>query len=105
MSSKGKDKSVANILLGVTGSVAAIYTPDLVADLRAAGYAVKVVATRSALYFFDATRLDNLIGHPHWSSECIYDQTVSLISILAYKIHSKRAQKGYAVYNTDWAVI
>lgn len=49
---------MANILLGVTGSVAAIKTPDLVAALRAAGHAVKVVATDSALYFFDPTTLD-----------------------------------------------
>jgi phosphopantothenoylcysteine decarboxylase len=45
---------MANVLLGVTGSVAAIRTPELVAALRQAGHAVKVVATRAALYFFDA---------------------------------------------------
>lgn len=44
---------MANILLGVTGSVAAIYTPELFADLVQAGHAVKIVATRAALYFFD----------------------------------------------------
>ena len=49
---------MANILLGVTGSVAAIKTPDLVAALRAAGHAVKVVATDAALYFFDPVALD-----------------------------------------------
>jgi phosphopantothenoylcysteine decarboxylase len=49
---------MANILLGVTGSVAAVKTPDLVAALRAAGHAVKVVATDSALYFFDPAALD-----------------------------------------------
>lgn len=49
---------MANILLGVTGSVAAVKTPDLVAALRAAGHAVKVVATEPALYFFDPTVLD-----------------------------------------------
>jgi phosphopantothenoylcysteine decarboxylase len=49
---------MANILLGVTGSVAAIKTPDLVAALRAAGHAVRVVATDSALYFFDPAVLD-----------------------------------------------
>src|SRR5262245_41165560 len=52
---------MANILLGVTGSVAAIYTPELVGDLRKAGHAVKVVATRSSMYFFDAARVPDLI--------------------------------------------
>lgn len=52
---------MANILLGVTGSVAAIYTPELVLDLHQSGHAVKIVATRSSLYFFDAKRIDGLI--------------------------------------------
>jgi phosphopantothenoylcysteine decarboxylase len=49
---------MANLLLGVTGSVAAIYTPQLYADLRQAGHAVKIVATKSACYFFDATAIE-----------------------------------------------
>jgi phosphopantothenoylcysteine decarboxylase len=49
---------MANVLLGVTGSVAAIRTPELFAALKGAGHAVKVVATRAALYFFDAVALD-----------------------------------------------
>jgi phosphopantothenoylcysteine decarboxylase len=53
---------MANVLLGVTGSVAAILTPDLYADLKRAGHAVKVVATGAALYFFDAARLDPVGG-------------------------------------------
>jgi phosphopantothenoylcysteine decarboxylase len=48
---------VANIMLGVTGSVAAIYTPELFADLRAAGHDVKIVATAASLYFFDPAPL------------------------------------------------
>src|SRR5438093_5090972 len=44
---------MANILLGVTGSVAAIKTPDLFAALTARGHAVRVVATAAATYFFD----------------------------------------------------
>jgi phosphopantothenoylcysteine decarboxylase len=44
---------MANVLLGVTGSVAAIYTPQLHDELDQAGHAVKIVATKSALYFFD----------------------------------------------------
>jgi phosphopantothenoylcysteine decarboxylase len=48
---------MANVLLGVTGSVAAIYTRELFDDLRAAGHDVKVVATAASLYFFDAAAL------------------------------------------------
>ncbi len=48
---------MANILLGVTGSVAAIRTPVLFEELGRAGHAVKVVATEAALYFFDPAAL------------------------------------------------
>ena len=44
---------MANILLGVTGSVAAIRTPALYQRLVQTGHHVKVVATQAALYFFD----------------------------------------------------
>lgn len=50
-----------NILLGVTGSVAAIYTPELARELQQAGHQVKVVATPSAAYFFDPAAVENLI--------------------------------------------
>jgi len=49
--------NVANVLLGVTGSVAAIYTPELFCDLGAAGHEVKVAATAASLYFFDPAQL------------------------------------------------
>jgi phosphopantothenoylcysteine decarboxylase len=49
---------MANVLLGVTGSVAAIKTPELVAQLSHAGHHVKVVSTQAALYFFDPLELD-----------------------------------------------
>lgn len=56
---------MANVLLGVTGSVAAIRTPMLFDELKEAGHQVKVVATRSALYFFDPASLDPLdSAHP-----------------------------------------
>jgi phosphopantothenoylcysteine decarboxylase len=44
---------MTKVLLGVTGSVAAIRTPALYEKLREAGYEVKIVATTAALYFFD----------------------------------------------------
>jgi phosphopantothenoylcysteine decarboxylase len=49
---------MAQLILGVTGSVASIKTPDLVASLRSAGHQVRVVATRPALYFFDPSELE-----------------------------------------------
>ncbi len=49
---------MANVLLGVTGSVAAILTPALYEALGRAGHRVKVVATHAALYFFDPAVLD-----------------------------------------------
>jgi phosphopantothenoylcysteine decarboxylase len=51
---------MANVLLGVTGSVAAIRAPALYDALKQAGHRVKVVATRAALYFFDPATLDPL---------------------------------------------
>ena len=53
---------MAKILLGVTGSVAAIYTRDLFDDLRGAGHEVKVVATKAALHFFDVAQLAPISG-------------------------------------------
>jgi phosphopantothenoylcysteine decarboxylase len=48
---------MANVLLGVTGSVAAVRTPALYEELKGRGHRVKVVATGAALYFFDPTLL------------------------------------------------
>lgn len=50
------------VLLGVTGSVAAVRTPELVQQLRQNGYQVKVVATQAALYFFDPLAVDAVAG-------------------------------------------
>ena len=48
---------MSTILLGVTGSVAAVRTPELFAALNAAGHEVHIVATEASLYFFDRTAL------------------------------------------------
>jgi phosphopantothenoylcysteine decarboxylase len=48
---------VANVLIGATGSVAAVRVPALFDALTAAGHAVKVVATDAATYFFDPAPL------------------------------------------------
>ncbi len=55
---------MANVLLGVTGSVAAIYTPGLYQSLKQAGFQVKVVATRAACYFFDPAGIEPLEVNP-----------------------------------------
>ncbi len=52
---------MANVLLGATGSVAAVRVPLLVEQLQAAGHAVRVVATKSATYFFDPTPLRDVL--------------------------------------------
>jgi phosphopantothenoylcysteine decarboxylase len=44
---------MARVVLGVTGSVAAIRTPSLVAALQAHSHELRIVATEPALYFFD----------------------------------------------------
>jgi phosphopantothenoylcysteine decarboxylase len=49
---------MANVLLGATGSVAAVKVPDLYRLLKERGHTVKVVATDAALYFFDPAGLD-----------------------------------------------
>jgi phosphopantothenoylcysteine decarboxylase len=49
---------MANVLLGVTGSVAAVRTVALFDELTRAGHRVKVVATQAALYFFNPAALD-----------------------------------------------
>jgi phosphopantothenoylcysteine decarboxylase len=51
---------MSKVLLGVTGSVAAIRTPELFHELKRAGHIVKVVATRASLYFFAPATLDPL---------------------------------------------
>lgn len=48
---------MARIIVGVTGSVAALRTPALHAALRGRGHAVRVVATEPALHFFDPAEL------------------------------------------------
>ncbi len=53
---------MANILLGVTGSVAAIHTGLLHDELKQAGHRVRIVATRAATYFFDPASIESEDG-------------------------------------------
>ncbi|MFO0852483.1 MAG: flavoprotein [Gemmataceae bacterium] len=52
---------MANVLLGATGSVAAVRVPALVDAFRAAGHQVRVVATDPAPYFFDPSPLRDIL--------------------------------------------
>ena len=49
---------MARLILGITGSVAAIKTPELISTLRGAAHLVRVVATRSALYFVNPEEIE-----------------------------------------------
>ncbi len=60
---------MANVLLGVTGSVAAIRVPALYDALTSAGHAVTIVTTDAATYFFDPTS----IGPPQARAVVIRD--------------------------------
>ena len=53
-----------NILLGVTGGIAAYKTPELVRRLRDRGANVQVVMTRSAAQFVTETTLQAVSGRP-----------------------------------------
>ena len=53
-----------NIVLGITGGIAAYKTPDLVRRLRARGAEVQIVMTRSAEEFVTETALQAVSGRP-----------------------------------------
>ena len=49
------------VLLGVSGSVAAIKVPELAQQLSDAGHEVSVVATCAALHFFNGSQLPSRV--------------------------------------------
>lgn len=53
-----------NIVLGVTGGIAAYKTPELVRQLRACGAEVRVVMTENAKQFITALTLQTVSGYP-----------------------------------------
>src|SRR5438067_13215178 len=63
--------AMARVLLGVTGSVAAMYTRELFDELHGIGHDVKVVATAAALYFFDPAPLGSALARDadEWPGE------------------------------------
>ena len=61
----GRDKlSLMNIVLGITGGIAAYKAPDLVRRLRERGGDVQIVMTRSAEEFVTDTALQAVSGRP-----------------------------------------
>ncbi|KAF6780190.1 hypothetical protein AHF37_00336 [Paragonimus kellicotti] len=60
----------SHLLLGVTASVAAIKTPELVNELGKSGHEVRVIVTENAIRFFDPEQLSVPIYHDadEWSS-------------------------------------
>ena len=60
---------MANVLLGATGSVAAVRVPALFDALTAAGHAVKVVATDAAAYFFEPGSMPVFRDADEWPGE------------------------------------
>ena len=64
-SGKQRDKlTPMNVLLGITGGIAAYKTPDLVRRLRAQGAEVQIVMTASAEEFVTGTALQAVSGRP-----------------------------------------
>lgn len=55
---------MARLILGVTGSVAAVRAPGLVSALVALGHEVRVAATEPSLHFFDAESLRSIGAAP-----------------------------------------
>jgi phosphopantothenoylcysteine synthetase/decarboxylase len=51
------------IILGVTGSVAAIKIPDLISLLKEYPYNIKIVATDAGMHFIDVRQLEKLTGN------------------------------------------
>lgn len=64
---------MSQLVLGITGSIAAIKTPALVRQLKSQGHDVRVVMTEAALAFITPTALSVLSEHPTWTPDCFYD--------------------------------
>jgi phosphopantothenoylcysteine decarboxylase len=64
---------MAKVLLGVTGSVAAVRVPELFALLQQAGHQVKVVSTRAAPYFFHPGSIQTIVeGETLFESKTVF---------------------------------
>jgi phosphopantothenoylcysteine decarboxylase len=93
---------MANVLLGATGSVAAVRVPALFDALAAAGHAVKVVATDAATYFFDPAA----IGHSREATGRNPDLVILDADEWPRRINDERYDRGDAVLHIElrrWA--
>ena len=77
---------MANVLLGATGSVAAVRVPALAAALAAAGHDVKVVATDAAAYFFDPADPGTILAEMKrpWLEPSTYEDQHGLVSNVTF---------------------
>lgn len=55
---------MTNVVLGVTGGIAAYKACDLISPLREAGFTVRCAMTRAATKFITPLTLGSLTGHP-----------------------------------------
>jgi phosphopantothenoylcysteine decarboxylase len=97
---------MANVLLGATGSVAAIRVPALHDALSAAGHSVKVVATHAATYFFDVAA----IGNPRHDTSSVRDPERVILDEDEWPGHAagRRYQRGDEVLHIalrKWASV
>lgn len=60
-------KSKGNILIGITGGIAAFKTLSLIRLFVKSGYDVKVAATKNALHFVTPLSIETLSNHPLYS--------------------------------------
>ena len=79
-----KKKQVRNILLGVTGSVAAYKAAELARLLCKDGHNLKVVMTESAKHFVGETTFEAITGEPVLSHLFFEDNIILLKDIDVY---------------------
>jgi len=94
---------VSRVLLGVTGSVAAVKTPELYRLLRRAGHEVKVAATRWSLTFFDPEELEP--ARPDLEALMVRDQSTLYLDEDEWP-HGRRFEIGEPVLHIElrkWA--
>jgi phosphopantothenoylcysteine decarboxylase len=97
---------MANVLVGATGSVAAVRVPALYDALRADGHAVKVVATAAATYFFDPAALQATPGRERGGEVPARDPAVVILDEDEWP--GERYDRGAAVAHIElrkWADI
>ncbi|MDH5257792.1 MAG: bifunctional phosphopantothenoylcysteine decarboxylase/phosphopantothenate--cysteine ligase CoaBC, partial [Gammaproteobacteria bacterium] len=75
-SDKSANTPTINILLGVTGGIAAYKSADIIRRLQEQGSSVRVVMTKSAEKFIGKVTLQALSGHPVYQNMFVSDSRV-----------------------------